>query len=114
MTGRVGDRGWRVPSALTAVLAALLLLLSPAGHAWAGGGGNTVAQSQAAHHDEAVITSTASRAAGVGSHATDLSMPARHSLGDPSATAGPTVPALRLVTEASLDAASARAPPLKV
>ncbi|BEP11926.1 hypothetical protein acdb102_02370 [Acidothermaceae bacterium B102] len=99
---------------MTAALAALLLVLSPVGHAWAGNGDSrSVAQSQAAHHDEAVTTSTASRATGVGSHATDLALPGAAGISDPDVLAPPTRVAPDPVELAGTGAAPARAPPLK-
>ena len=116
MTGRIGDRGWRLPSAMTAAVAALLLLLSPVGHAWAGAGNSSsVAQSQAAHHDEAVPTVTASRAAvgRAGGHPTDLELPAGQGLDDLGSRPGQTRLAHAVVGEAGPEAAPARAPPLQ-
>ena len=67
MRRRLGGRGWRVPPVMTAVVAALVLLLTPAGHSWAGAGGGagSVAQTLGAHDDETVAVAPPLRAAAV-------------------------------------------------
>src|SRR4051794_9909040 len=110
MSGTVGRRVWR---ALTAALAALLLLLAPAGHAQAETAqGKASAQAAVAHEAVVVAPTTRAPAGRTGSLSTDATVTPTES---PAGATGSdrTAPRLDLVDRTADDTASARAPPLR-